>query len=68
MGVLLPSPVPHLDRPFDYAVPEDLRARVSVGCRVRVRFHGRLATGFVVEAKDHSDFDLQPITDVKGPP
>lgn len=35
--------------------------------RVRVRFAGRLRTGFVVECKDCSDFDVQPLLDVKGP-
>ena len=39
--------LPHLDRPFDYLVA---RADVVVpGCRVRVRFAGRLVDGFVLE-------------------
>lgn len=66
--MLLPSPVPHLDRVFDYAVPDALRDRSLIGCRVRVRFAGRLATGFVVSEQAHSDFDVQPIRDVLGPP
>ena len=65
--MLIPTPVPHLDRPFDYSVPEPLRDRVSLGGRVRVRFHGRLATGFVVAVKATSEFELSPIVDVKGP-
>lgn len=67
MGVLLPAPVPHLDRVFDYSVPEQMRDRVELGCRVRVRFAGRLVTGFVVARPTRSDFQLQPIKDVKGP-
>ncbi len=39
----------HLDRPFDYAVPEHLDAAVGIGVRVRVRFAGRLVDGFVLE-------------------
>ncbi len=68
VGVLLPSPVPHLDRVFDYSVPEHLRGRAHFGVRVRVRFHGKLKTGFVVEVKDSSDVDTRDIEDVKGPP
>jgi len=39
----------HLDRPFDYAVPEHLDAAAGIGVRVRVRFAGRLVDGFVLE-------------------
>ncbi|MQA15154.1 MAG: primosome assembly protein PriA [Pseudonocardiaceae bacterium] len=39
----------HLDRPFDYQVPADLDGEVVAGCRVRVRFAGRLVDGFVDE-------------------
>jgi primosomal protein N' (replication factor Y) len=38
----------HLDRPFDYLVPADLADSVVAGCRVRVRFAGRLVDGFVL--------------------
>jgi primosomal protein N' (replication factor Y) len=38
----------HLDRPFDYLVPADLADRAVAGCRVRVRFAGRLVDGFVL--------------------
>lgn len=68
VGVLLPAPVPHLDRVFDYAVPEHLRAAVHLGSRVRVVFAGRLVTGFVVSTPPDSEYDLRPIKDVKGPP
>jgi primosomal protein N' (replication factor Y) len=39
----------HLDRPFDYAVPAELDAVAVPGCRVRVRFAGRLVDGFLLE-------------------
>jgi primosomal protein N' (replication factor Y) (superfamily II helicase) len=41
--------LPHLDRPFDYLVPERLAGQVRPGVRVRVRFAGVLTDGFVVE-------------------
>ncbi len=40
--------LPHLDRPFDYLVPEALDAAAVPGCRVRVRFAGRLTAGFLL--------------------
>ncbi len=49
--VVIDSPLPHLDRPFDYAIPEALTA-VEVGTRVRVPFHGRLTSGLVVDVVD----------------
>ncbi len=48
-------PLPHLDRDFDYAVPEGLIDLAVPGARVRVRFAGRLVDGFVVARTDHSD-------------
>ncbi|WP_156159083.1 hypothetical protein [Demequina gelatinilytica] len=55
--VCVDSELPHLDRPFDYEVPEKLRASVAVGSRVRVRFSGRLLNGVVIALDDDSDFD-----------
>ena len=45
----------HLDRPFDYLVPEELDDVVTVGSRVRVRFAGRLVDGFVLDRVAGSD-------------
>ena len=41
--------LPHLDRPFDYLVPDTLAAAAMPGSRVRVRFAGQLVGGFVLE-------------------
>ncbi|WP_291377825.1 hypothetical protein [Demequina sp.] len=46
--VVVDSPLPHLDRPFDYAIGESLEGRVGVGSRVRVPFAGRLSSAVVV--------------------
>jgi primosomal protein N' (replication factor Y) (superfamily II helicase) len=48
-------PLPHLDRPFDYLVPDQLDGSVRPGSRVRVRFAGRLVDGFVLERLDSSE-------------
>lgn len=46
---------PHLDRPFDYLIPPEWEAAVLPGCRVRVRFAGRLVTGYVLERVERSE-------------
>ena len=65
--VALMSPVPHLDRPFDYEVPAALAESAQPGVRVRVRLAGRLVDGFVLERMASSDRPLQPIRSVHGP-
>src|SRR5690242_21331508 len=60
--------VAHLDRPFDYLVPEKLAA-AAPGCRVRVRFSGRLVDGIVLERLDASDHEgkLAPLQSLVSP-
>ncbi|MDQ2848442.1 MAG: hypothetical protein M3Y77_19325, partial [Actinomycetota bacterium] len=45
----------HLDRPFDYLVPNDLGDAAQPGARVRVRFAGRLVDGFVLDRLERSE-------------
>ncbi|WP_317451951.1 primosomal protein N' [Microbacterium sp. NIBRBAC000506063] len=54
--VLLDSPLPQLDRLFDYQLPDAL-GEVAVGVRVRVplRTAGRVVDGFVIEIADEAD-------------
>ena len=47
--------LPHLDRPFDYLVPERLSAVAAPGCRVRVRFAGRLTGGYLLQRAESSE-------------
>ena len=47
--VLLDSPLPHLDRLFDYLVPPDLDGAAAVGTSVTVRFGGQDMRGWVWE-------------------
>jgi primosomal protein N' (replication factor Y) len=56
--ILVDSPLPQLDRLFDYRVPEPLRADLAPGMRVRVplRSAGRVADGYVIELVDHGDY------------
>ncbi len=45
----------HLDRLFDFLVPEPLSGSARPGVRVRVRFSGRLVDGYVTERVADSD-------------
>lgn len=65
--VLVDSPLPQLDRLFDYRIPESLRADVAPGIRVRVplRSAGRVADGYVIEVVDHVDY-TGVLSDVEG--
>ena len=65
--VALLTPVPHLDRVFDYEVPQKLAAAAQPGVRVRVRLAGRLVDGFVLERVETSERALQPLSSVHGP-
>lgn len=53
--VLPMLPVPHLDRVFDYLVPHEFDEQARPGCRVRVRFSGRLVDGFLLDRVAESD-------------
>jgi primosomal protein N' (replication factor Y) len=47
----------NLDRPFEYLVPAALDAVAVPGCRVRVRFAGRLTGGFLLERTEASEHE-----------
>jgi primosomal protein N' (replication factor Y) (superfamily II helicase) len=50
-SVLIESPLPHLDRPFDYSVPAKLADSALPGVRVKVRFNGQELGGYILERK-----------------
>ena len=64
--VIIDSPVPHLDRIFDYAIPAKLDQLAKPGVRVRIRFAGRLTDGFLISRSNTSDHtgELVPLTNV----
>jgi primosomal protein N' (replication factor Y) len=67
--VAIDSPLPHLDRLFDYRVPAELDEAAQPGVRVKVRFAGRLANGFLLERVERSDHEgvLSPLAKVVSP-
>lgn len=56
--VMIDSPLPQLDRLFDYGIPEALVADAVPGVRVRVplRSAGRIADGYIVELGEAGDY------------
>ncbi|SFS04748.1 replication restart DNA helicase PriA [Microbacterium sp. cf046] len=65
--VLVDSPLPQLDRLFDYAIPDELRSAVRPGVRVRVplRSAGRVIDALVVEVGEADAAD-RPLSDVEA--
>jgi primosomal protein N' (replication factor Y) len=63
--VLLDSPLPQLDRLFDYAIPREWDADAQPGVRVRVplRSAGRVVDGFVVERSEAAAGD-RPLSEL----
>lgn len=59
--VVLETPVPHLDRTFDYLVTQELDRDAQPGVRVRVRFGGRRLNGYLVERVHHPEAGVKPI-------
>ncbi|MGW4802348.1 primosomal protein N' family DNA-binding protein, partial [Nonomuraea sp. NPDC004297] len=67
--VVVDSPLPHLDRPFDYLIPEAAHESAEPGVRVRVRFAGKLVDGFLLErvAESAHEGRLTPLERVVSP-
>ena len=67
--VRIDSPLPHLDRVFDYGVPAPMAVDAQPGVRVRVRFAGRLVGGFIVGRAESSAIpgELRPLERVVSP-
>ena len=59
----------HLDRPFEYTVPESMSATAQPGVRVKVRFAGQDLDGFVLERRTAAEHlgRLSPLRRVVSP-
>lgn len=68
-AVVVETPLAHLDRIFEYSVPEELAKEAVPGARVRVRFAGRDLEGFIVERRQEAEHGggLQPLRRVVSP-
>ena len=54
--VRVDSTLPHLDRVFDYRVPEKMSEDAVPGARVRVHFNGQRVSGFITERAESTDY------------
>lgn len=61
--------LPQLDRLFDYLVPKELADQARPGVRVRLRFHGQLVNGIIIERAEESEHEgpLAYLKDVISP-
>jgi len=60
--VAVDVPLSHLDRLFDYEIPDKLADDAVVGARVQVRFSGQQQRGWIVELAEESDVEtLAPL-------
>ncbi|RMB58729.1 primosomal protein N' family DNA-binding protein [Tessaracoccus antarcticus] len=68
--VAVDVPLAHLDRLFDYEIPEALAGAVAQGCRVKVPFSGRTREGWLVSfGEAQADMKLLKLkTVVSGEP
>lgn len=57
-----------VDRTFDYRIPPQLEARISVGVLVKIPFGkgNSLRKGYVVGITDHADYDADKIKEIAG--
>ena len=64
VDVILPLPLPGT---FTYNIPEELRGKVTPGCRVSVPFGKKITyTALVAEIHDNaeSDYEIRPINEI----
>ncbi|HEX2704741.1 MAG TPA: hypothetical protein VHM65_03210, partial [Candidatus Lustribacter sp.] len=68
-AVVVATGLAHLDRVFEYAIPDELTDTAQPGVRVRVRFAGRDLDGFVVERRHEARHEgpLAPLRRVVSP-
>lgn len=52
--VLIESAVPHLDRVFDYLVPQEAAAEAVPGARIKARFGGQEISGYIIGRKSEA--------------
>ena len=67
--VLVESSLPHLDRLFEYGIPDTLDEAAMPGVRVKVKFNGQDLSGFLMERVAASDagHTLVPLAKVVSP-
>lgn len=64
--VIFESPIPSLNREFEYSVPNEIISQIQVGQRVKVPFAGSVKPGFVVGLSARKEFagELSSIAEI----
>lgn len=62
--VLIDHDIAHLDQPFTYGLPEDLKGEVRIGSRVLVPFKSEEREGIVLELAENQPSPSKPIVRV----
>ncbi len=67
--IVFQSPLPALNREFEYSVPDSLRQDVRVGQRVKVHFAGQSKEGFIVSLVNEPTFKgkLSQVIEIVSP-
>ncbi|MEY3374154.1 MAG: 3DNA-binding domain [Actinomycetota bacterium] len=60
-NVLIDHEITHLDQPFTYGLPEDLKSEVEIGSRVLVPFKSEEREGIVLEILENQPSTSKPI-------
>ncbi len=60
-NVLIDHEIAHLDQPFTYGLPEDLKSEVEIGSRVLVPFKSEEREGIVLEILENQPSTSKPI-------
>ncbi len=65
--IIINSNVKSLNRTFDYAIPQDMEEKISIGSSVFVPFGNlkKLEEGFVVGIKETSDYKVKSIANIE---
>lgn len=53
-----------IDKALDYAIPAEMQGQIHRGTRVQVPLRGGQASGYVLEVKSSSEFNVKPIQEV----
>lgn len=63
--VIVDVPSKATNRPFDYAIPQEMKAWLEIGSRVGVPFGGRTVQGFVIGLSDTTDVPMSRLKPIQ---
>jgi primosomal protein N' (replication factor Y) len=64
-NIIVQSSSAHLDRVFDYLVPEELTCKATIGSRVIVPFGNRKIEGYIIGISSKTDIPIEKMKYIK---